>query len=277
LALALRVNRALGWSLGFLLAELLLSGLGRPWTRRQWLVPLWGAAALAHLVVQAKYYPYHMAPLLAPQALMTAHLALNLEGMAARWLPRARPAAALAGRLLPAGLLLLPWSPYHRAALPAQYGDLRRVSAGELALDQVYRRPEFGEYGWGVFSSRANLEAADYLRAHTAPGDRLFIWAFEPGIYYLAERVSASRFIYNFPLMGRFAWPEYRDQLLGELRAAPPAAVLVAAGDAQPWLTGVEQDSRTALERFPELAAFLEAGYRPAAEIAQFTLYERNR
>jgi hypothetical protein len=275
LAEALEGGGVLGWFLAIFLAELLLSGLGRPWTRRQWIVPLWGLAALAHLIVQAKYYPYHMWPLLAPQALMAAHLALNLTDIAGRLSRHARPAAARIAPLVALGLCLLPGSPYRRPDLAQAHREVWQVAAGEVALDDLYRRPQFGQLGWGVFASRANLEVADYLRAHTVSREPVFIWAFEPGIYYSAERRSVSRFIYNFPLMGRFAWPQYRDELLAELRATPPAKFLVAKGDAQPWLTGVESDSTAALANFPELAALLETGYRPAAEIGQFTIYER--
>jgi hypothetical protein len=60
-----------------------------------------------------------------------------------------------------------------------------------------------------------------------------------------------------------------------ELTAAPPQVILVANGDAQPWLTGTQSDSATALQEFPELNSFINERYRLDTKIAQFSVYQR--
>jgi hypothetical protein len=103
----------------------------------------------------------------------------------------------------------------------------------------------------------------------------VFIWAFEPGVYFLANRESASRFIYNFPLYGEFAWPAFRTDLLNELVEKRPAALVVAEDDAQIWLTGTPMDSKEALRDFTELNNYIQKRYEPMTKIAQFTVYSR--
>jgi hypothetical protein len=172
-------------------------------------------------------------------------------------------------------MIISPLSPYTYGVLSERYQPLREVAAGDLSLTEYYQRDKFGAYGWPVFSSRANLEMADYLFTHSQADDEVFIWAFEPAIYFLAQRSTASRFIYNFPLYGQFAWPEFRQTVVEELTAAPPQVILVANGDAQPWLTGTQSDSATALQEFPELNSFINERYRLDTKIAQFSVYQR--
>jgi hypothetical protein len=62
---------------------------------------------------------------------------------------------------------------------------------------------------------------------------------------------------------------------VAELTADPPQVVLVANGDAQPWLTGTEIDSAGALREFPALNDFINEQYRFDTNIAQFSIYQR--
>lgn len=238
---------------------------------------LWGAAALLHLIIQNKYYYYHSLPLLAPQALMVAYLVAQLLNSA-----RARPmrlalaaAAALLPLLLVTGAFDTGQQLYAHQAWRERAGLALADLRGQRDLAGYQGQDIFGAYGWGVFSSRANLEAAAYLRENSAPDDTIFIWAFEPAIYYLAGRDSASRFIYNFPLYGRFAWDAFREEVVGELAASPPRYILVARDDAQPHVTGTDQDSRAALEEFPALKSFIDTHYTHEHDIAQFLIYRR--
>ncbi len=239
---------------------------------------LWSAAAFIHLVIQNKYYFYHFLPLLAPQALILAHVWVMVR-QGIRWLKGKRVGTAAAFPLA-LGIIvyfwLAPTSPYYRAPGP-RYQTVTQIMSGQLALDDYYRRDDFGPYGWGVFSSRANLEVAAYLQQNTHPDDTIFVWAFEPEIYFLSQRWSASRYIYNFPLFPQFGWDAYREQAVLELIAEPPEVILVAQFDAQPNLTNTEKDSAMILHDFTPLREFIERDYRPETTIAQFTLYRYQR
>jgi hypothetical protein len=256
-------------------ASFLVLLFNRPKNRLLWLLPMWGFAALVHLVIQNKYYPYHALPLLAPLALMVAYLFQSLSALFDRIKPRARYVFGAGAAVLLVFMIVSPYSPYSYGDLSERYKPLMSIAKGEMTLIDYYKQDIFGAYGWPVFSSRANLEAADYLFSHSQPEDEVFIWAFEPAIYFLSQRQSASRFIYNFPLYGRFAWPAFRESVVAELTADPPQVVLVANGDAQPWLTGTEIDSAGALREFPALNDFINEQYRFDTNIAQFSIYQR--
>lgn len=243
---------------------------------------LWGAAAFIHLVLQNKYYYYHFLPLLPVQALIITY---GVSQVAA-WLRPLLVRLPLAGQrvapyTLAAAVLFWLWlasaSPYRHGNFLLRYQTVWQLVTGQRSLDEYQRGNDFGAYGWGVFSSRANLELADYLRQHTNPDDKIFIWGFEPGIYFLSQRWSASRFIYNFPLFPQFGWASYREQVVIELIAEPPAMILVAQFDAQPNLTGTEDDSWTILQQFGPLYDFLQRDYQLETTIAQFTLYRYQR
>jgi hypothetical protein len=60
-----------------------------------------------------------------------------------------------------------------------------------------------------------------------------------------------------------------------ELTADPPEVILVANGDAQPWLTGPEIDSAEALRNFPALNDIVTEQYQLTTNIAQFSVYHR--
>lgn len=256
------------------LAELLLSGLVTRWPRPQWIVPLWGVAGLVYPAVQNHYNDGHMHTILPPLAIMAIHLLLNVDALLQHYGPRFRPAVALAGVALPFLVLFLPQSPYAHRNLEEKFADFAAVVSGQRTLEDNYVNGNYGTYGWG-FSARAIVEMSHYLREHTRPEDPIFVWSFEPAVYFLSERQSASRFIFNFPLYGDFAWPEYRDQFLAEMETHRPEIILVARNDAMPWVSGTEDDSQAAFDKFRAFRAFVESSYEPVAQVAQFTVYER--
>lgn len=86
-------------------------------------------------------------------------------------------------------------------------------------------------------SSRATLVAA-YLRENSPPGSTLFVWGNSPELYYLADRVPASRFIYLLPLTTPgYATPAVVETVREELEASAPA-LIVDAGSLAPGQAG---------------------------------------
>lgn len=256
------------------LAEVLLSGLAAEWPREQWIIPLWAVAGLVYPAVQNHYNDGHMHTLLPPLAIMLTHLVLNLDGLMSRYLPRFRPAAIVLGIALPFLLLFLPQSPYEQLNISTKFSDFAAVITGRRTLEENYLTGNYGTYGYG-FSAQAIVEAGQYVKERTRPEDDIFVWSFEPAVYFLSERDSASRFIFNYPLYGDFAWPEYKEQFLNEINTEQPALILVARNDAMPWVSGTENDSLAAFEKFHAFREFVETGYKPVDQVAQFTVYAR--
>lgn len=84
----------------------------------------------------------------------------------------------------------------------------------------------------GIVPSRASsqvVQTADYVRAHSAPDDRLLVWGLSGGVYFLAQRPPASRYLFAFPLLTRSYGDSVAPAFLAELRRTPPALIVDAA------------------------------------------------
>jgi hypothetical protein len=114
---------------------------------------------------------------------------------------------------------------------------------------------------------------AALLAAYTQPDASIYVWGFEPVLYDLAQRRPASRYVYNAPLLAPWFRARARPRLMKELRRDPPAAIVVQRGDVHPGTSGVRVDSATALRRFPELRAFIQAFYEPVETVGDFTIH----
>jgi hypothetical protein len=102
-------------------------------------------------------------------------------------------------------------------ALPGVLGTLKRLNAEGLP----HQRPQ------------ASSTAAEYVRAHSAPDETIFVWGHAADVYLFSGRRPASRFIYPLALLT----PGYADSALvrdfmDELRAARPALIIDAAVNA---------------------------------------------
>ncbi len=223
------------------------------------------AMGLVGIVLQNKFFDYHFGAV------------MPLTGLLAGW-GYARAWSRL--RSKPLGLAVVgggsaailmgfvptrekgPAELWHRCAVRAQ---LWQDPDGTLDLrDELYSYPGS--------PAGPRRRAADWIRSHTGELDTIFVWGFEPGIYQQSGRRPASRYIYNVPQRVEWDADPARATLLSDLRANPPAAVVVQSGDALPWVTNNDEDSRSALSGFPELEGWLRTGYVSAETIGPFEI-----
>jgi hypothetical protein len=130
-------------------------------------------------------------------------------------------------------------------------------------------------------------DAAGWLRSRARPGDRLFVWGKRPHLYVYSGLVPATRFVTCTFLTGLVPWervapyedttrwivPGSWDLLLEDLERERPRFVVDASKD---HLFG---DGAYAVDRFPRLKAFLDAGYTIAYETGtgdRMVVWERN-
>jgi hypothetical protein len=126
------------------------------------------------------------------------------------------------------------------------------------------------------FSLRANLEVAEYIKKDSTSNDTIYVWGFEPLIYFLSERNCSSRFIYNFPLYGNFSWKEeFRKEFIKEIKANKPKFILVVRGDSIPWVTGTMDSSMAAFYKFSEFYNFTKKEYKYSTFIQNFIILRR--
>lgn len=93
-------------------------------------------------------------------------------------------------------------------------------------------------------------EVARELEAITEPDDRVFLFGAEPQILFQARRVSASRYIYLYPLSGRYARVEERRQeLIRQVESARPRVLgwmpvaMARGGELEDWFRDYARES----------------------------------
>ncbi len=233
-------------------------------SRLRWLVPTWGVALMASVWAQGKYYTYHWLPVLPPVALLAGY---GMSFMGRRLCDSlSRPAAAalcavgIAAVLTPLGLAywrFLNWPVHHLAGKVGRSTFLAR-----------YDR-------YGDFSLRADRSVAAFVRENTRPSDYIFVWGFEPLIYFLADRPPATRFIYTVPLVTTWSPADWRRELMRDMRQNRPAYIVVAHNDRLPWMTGRRDDSAEQLAGFDALSDFIQAEYVCQRRVEDFDLWGR--
>jgi len=135
-------------------------------------------------------------------------------------------------------------------------------------------------YWTGELSRRRPDEAGQYLREHSQPSDRIFVWGQNAEMYLDAQRRPACRFVVTFPLTGYiFGGVYYVDthdrivpgsweKLDQDFKAHPPQ-----------YIVDVHEDPKNAqypIRQFPVLARWLEA-YEPVANVKEGIIYHLAR
>jgi hypothetical protein len=131
----------------------------------------------------------------------------------------------------------------------------------------------------------AELAVGEYVRAHSSPEDRLFVWGNASQIYYFANRVMGTRFAFCNYHTGKiwgswsyavdagdtsmFVVPRAWSELLDDLDRAPPAFIVdTGAGR-------LANFDRHPIGRYEPLASRVAREYRLAAVVAGVPIYER--
>jgi hypothetical protein len=124
-------------------------------------------------------------------------------------------------------------------------------------------------------SLSADRAVAQELRARTRSGASVLVWGFEPVIYWLADRKPATRFIYDVPQRTSWERERARFDLMRDLSASKPAAIVVQHNDVFPMVTGNTLDSARELKAFGALNALVLSEYELVTTVEDFDLYLR--
>jgi len=137
-----------------------------------------------------------------------------------------------------------------------------RLMAGGFEGDHYY-----DAYQKDAYIATDIVQAARYVKEHTAPNEGVFVWGNDATIRFLAERPSPTRFTHVFaqaadgPLRAA-----YRSELMRDLTNEPPLYIAIGS----PWRPGAKEDSAT---WFPEFENFLEHEYVFETAIGNVNLY----
>jgi hypothetical protein len=229
------------------------------------------ALQLAGVAMQGKFFPYHYAA--------TLQLIGFLAGLGLYKLWRRCIAGGLAGALAFASFVFivtdmraatrdLPQYFRERAWLRLQYALRIPPYTSREVLDR--------ECSYVAdYNLSADRDVALEVRSRTSSTDPIFIWGFEPAIYWLAERAPSTRFIYDVPQRTEWQKGYARAELLRDLSQQPPALIIVQHNDVFPAVTGHLLDSHDELPGFPELSHIIDDDYAFVKRIEDFDLYER--
>lgn len=113
------------------------------------------------------------------------------------------------------------------------------------------------------------------VRRLTGPGDSIFVWGFEPSVYWFSGRRAGSRYLYSVPQRATWQRERARAELYADLLESRPSMLVVQHGDIFRFVTGDDLDSFAVIETFPELRGFIASQYRFVEAVDDLDLYRR--
>lgn len=156
---------------------------------------------------------HHLMPVLPALALLVlypVHLLAGQRGLIANLTLHPSAAVALVLWFVPLGQLAA-----------SSVGEMQRCWQVKLRWSALRRAAPTGAQQQGA-----------YIRAHTAPDDRIYIWGWSPGAYRAAQRLPASRYatLEKVGQLGEHA-RFILDGAIADHQANPPRAFVVSHGD----------------------------------------------
>jgi hypothetical protein len=224
------------------------------------IVALFAITYAGVVIVQGKYLDYHFLPFIAPFAVVitTASLA-TLESLRTK----------IPMRLLAVGILALTlvgcWE------LPQRYSLF--ASSGGSISDIEENKEYYESLSTGNYPCYAAHKVGAYLKENASPGASLFVWSFEPEIFFLSGLNPASRFLFNTPFMAGAVADPWRKELITTLSANPPEYFVVGVNDGLPLIVGSRYSSAERLTDVPGLLEFLANYYEQETQIENFMIF----
>ena len=244
---------AVAWELARRRAIAALPGLAVFWG---------GAAALVIVVNGARLFNTYFIQAFAPLAVLAAWLiAERLRDSTSARLVSLVTAALMVGLL---------WQRHYPTRVYEWAQADWAVMRGDLARTEFLDR--FGGYGnERGYSARANDELAAYVRNHTAPEDRIFLFGINgAGVYFLSDRLAAHRFLrVNFFVPSEFPNPDFTlDAVVADLAARRPRYLIFEQLHSSSEMARLVDS----LQSREEIQRLLKP-YRLEATIEDFSLY----
>ncbi len=264
----LRVRADEVWGLGSLSACAALCAWRWRATRPGWVASLgivWLGAALVAIPANGpRMFMTYFVPPLVPLCLLVAWLFDQTLGSRQRW--RVVTGVLLIGL---SGAMIVRSGSLNRAVSITRW-DARHLF-GQTGREEYLGR--FRSKDGLAFSAADNARLAEYIRAHTDPRDRIFVFGMTGGTYFSSGRLPASRFLFVYPAVSSLVdRPEFHvEGLAAELARTAPCYVVLQRHNRDSFSGWRAADSFAS----PAMATLLRS-YRQETEIGDFVLYRRN-
>jgi Dolichyl-phosphate-mannose-protein mannosyltransferase len=256
------------WALGTLSAVVAVSAWRWRRTRSGSAASLgvvWLGAALVAIVLNGpRMFQTYFVPSLVPLCFLFAWLLDQV--LASRHRSRTIAAVLLLGLL---GVMLVRSGSVARAVSVTSW-DARHLFG---YTDRQAYLARFQSQASRAFSAADNERLADYVRAHTQPDDRIFVFGMSAGTYYLSGRLPASRFLFVYPAVSNMIdRPDFRvETLASELARTAPRYIVLQRHNGDTFSGWRAQDAFDA----PPMVALLR-GYHQETEVGDFVVYRRD-
>jgi hypothetical protein len=141
-----------------------------------------------------------------------------------------------------------------RLLVPLRYGiDLQFIPLLlvfiAITLGVIHERDYFFEftplevsrYIYGADPFIESVKIAQYIKAHSSPGDLIAVVGSEPEIYFYADRLSATGYIYMYGLKENHPYAKrMQKEMIQEIESSAPKYIIVAS-EAMTWLESNSQ------------------------------------
>jgi hypothetical protein len=187
------------------------------------------------------------------------------------WVRRSRVRKGLAAVVAVLMVVLLVQRGYAARILDTLQAD---VAVLRGSMDRTAYLERFGGYANSRgYSGRSNAELAAYVREHTSPDDRVYLFGINGAeVYFAADRLTAHRFLrVNFFVDTEFPDPQFRlDAVVRDLAARRPRYIIFERLHS----TSAMARAADALIYDPLVAGLLST-YQLEAQVEDFALYRR--
>ncbi len=229
----------------------------------QLLLFIWVISALFSLIVQWKFYYYHFLVIIPPVLIASA---IGFSYLKEFFKNYKKVYFSIAIVLL-AAIFIYGFKPYLTS-----YSSLISFLNGKSTLKDEYIKNGFTSDS--VFMISKTFKAVEYIKINSSESDNVFVWGFDPLIYYLSGRNCSSRFIYNFPLLWKGENTAFREEFIHVIEKNYPKIIIVAQNDPLQYISGYNEDSKHLLNRFPEFNKILAEKYNYRTNAEDYEIYE---
>lgn len=223
----------------------------------------WMLCSLVNLLIQWKFFVYHFLVIIPPFAVGAAvFISTIFKEVKRKYVPLLYASAVILG----IAFIVYASRPYY-----GSYNNLISYLAGVKNLEQLYIQN--GTTADSAFMISNTLKAVEFVKLNTREFDRIYVWGFDPLVYYLSGRDCISRFIYNYPLYWKGNNRDFQKEFMEDLVTGEPRLILVSRRDPLYYISGYHEDSMQMLLRFPEFRDFLYKKYQLVRQIDNFHFY----
>lgn len=228
------------------------------------LIYLWILSSIIGLIIQWKFFYYHFLVIIPPISIGTSVFFARLKDLFNKVNYKMIYGSAA---LIMTVYFMFAFKPYIE-----NYNDFYGYVSGNNHLEQMYIKKGFTSDS--AFMIGKTFNAVNYIKNNTKENDLIYIWGFDPLIYYLSGRNCVSRFIYDFPLYWKGGNVKFREEFISNLKEINPKLILISQRDPLYYISGYEGDSKFMLKKFPEFNEFIDSKYTFQAQIDDFYFYK---